>query len=132
MGLAALVQAHILTLLALLVAMVVIACKLRRHPRWQYVLLHVPVMGTLMRGQNWGKFYRAVINPAGRNCLLQGLESVEETVECGYWQEKLREIRSDIEQGMPVWSSFQKASVLRHCVFSSFAPEKCRVHWMSC
>ncbi len=51
MGLAALVQAHMLTLLALLVAMVVIACKLRRHPRWQYVLLHVPVMGTLMRGQ---------------------------------------------------------------------------------
>lgn len=78
MGLAALVQAHILTLLTLLVAMVVIACKLRRHPRWQYVLLHVPVMGTLTRGQKLGQiFYRAVINPAGRNCLFT------RTGECG-------------------------------------------------
>ncbi len=112
MGLAALVQAHILTLLALLVAMVVIACKLRRHPRWQYVLLHVPVMGTLMRGQKLGQIFTVLsLTQQAGIAFLQGVESVEETVESGYWQEKLREIRSDIEQGMPVWSSFQKASV---------------------
>ncbi|MGM8714585.1 protein transport protein HofC [Enterobacter hormaechei] len=112
MGLAALVQAHILTLLTLLVAMVVIACKLRRHPRWQYVLLHVPVMGTLTRGQKLGQIFTVLsLTQQAGIAFLQGLESVEETVERGYWQEKLREIRSDIEQGMPVWSSFQKASV---------------------
>lgn len=112
MGLAALVQAHMLTLLALLVAMVVIACKLRRHPRWQYVLLHVPVMGTLMRGQKLGQIFTVLsLTQQAGIAFLQGVESVEETVESGYWQEKLREIRSDIEQGMPVWSSFQKASV---------------------
>ncbi len=112
MGLAALVQAHMLTLLALIVAMVVIACKLRRHPRWQYVLLHVPVMGTLMRGQKLGQIFTVLsLTQQAGIAFLQGVESVEETVESGYWQEKLREIRSDIEQGMPVWSSFQKASV---------------------
>lgn len=131
MGLAALVQAHILTLLTLLVAMVVIACKLRRHPRWQYVLLHVPVMGTLTRGQKLGQIFTVLsLTQQAGIAFLQGLESVEETVERGYWQEKLREIRSDIERGCPCGPPSRRPLFLRHCVFSSFAPEKCRVHWM--
>lgn len=131
MGLAALVQAHILTLLTLLVAIVVIACKLRRHPRWQYVLLHVPVMGTLTRGQKLGQIFTVLsLTQQAGIAFLQGLESVEETVERGYWQEKLREIRSDIERGCPCGPPSRRPLFLRHCVFSSFAPEKCRVHWM--
>ena len=47
-----------------------------------------------------------------------------ETVEWGYWQEKLREIRSDIEQGCPYGPPSRRPLFLRHCVFSSFAPEK--------
>jgi len=112
MGLAAAIQGHIVTLFALLLILVVAACKLRRHPRWQRMLLHLPVMGVLARGQKLGQIFTVLsLTQQAGIAFLQGLESVEETVESGYWQTKMREVREHIEQGMPVWSAFQQASV---------------------
>src|SRR5690606_5422381 len=34
-----------------------------------------------------------------------------ETVESRYWRGILRSVREDIEKGLPVWSSFQKATI---------------------
>ena len=112
MGLAATIQGHIVMLFALLLILVVAACKLRRHPRWQRMLLHLPVMGVLARGQKLGQIFTVLsLTQQAGIAFLQGLESVEETVESGYWQTKMREVREHIEQGMPVWSAFQQASV---------------------
>ena len=112
MGLAAAIQGHIVTLFALLLILAVAACKLRRHPRWQRMLLHLPVMGVLARGQKLGQIFTVLsLTQQAGIAFLQGLESVEETVESGYWQTKMREVREHIEQGMPVWSAFQQASV---------------------
>ena len=112
MGLGAAIQGHIVTLFALLLILAVAACKLRRHPRWQRMLLHLPVMGVLARGQKLGQIFTVLsLTQQAGIAFLQGLESVEETVESGYWQTKMREVREHIEQGMPVWSAFQQASV---------------------
>lgn len=112
MGLATFIQAHLLALFALLATLVIVACKLRRHPRWQHMLLRIPVMGALSRGQKLGQIFTVLsLTQQAGIAFLDGMESVQETVENGFWQEKIRAVRSDIERGMPVWSSFQKASV---------------------
>ncbi len=121
MGLAAPVQAHMLTLLALIVAMVVIACKLRRHPRWQYVLLHVPVMGTLMRGQKLGQIFTVL--------SLTQQAGIAFYKEWRVWRRPLRVAigrRNSVRyaaisnRGCPCGPPSRRPLFLHHCVFSSF------------
>ncbi|WP_343647098.1 protein transport protein HofC [Enterobacter sp.] len=114
MGLAAFIQKHIVILVALLLLAAGTVYKLRRHPRCQRLLLRLPVLGTLRRGQKLGQIFTVLsLTQQAGIAFLQGLESVEETVENAYWQRILREIREHVERGMPIWASFHEA-----CVFT--------------
>lgn len=112
MGISAFMQSYALALFAVLLVPVAAAWTLRHTPRWQRFLLHLPVMGALAKGQKLGQIFTVLsLTQQAGIAFLQGLESAEETVESGYWQGILRRIREDIEKGLPVWSSFQKAAI---------------------
>ena len=112
MGLSAFIQTYAIALFVLLLIPVAIAWALRRDPRWQRILMHIPVTGRLARGQKLGQIFTVLsLTQQAGIPFLQGLQSAEETVDSRYWQGILRSVRGDIEQGFPVWSSFQKAAV---------------------
>ena len=112
MGISAFMQSYALALFAVLLVPVAAAWTLRHTPRWQRFLLHLPVMGALAKGQKLGQIFTVLsLTQQAGIAFLQGLESAEETVESRYWQGILRRIREDIEKGLPVWSSFQKAAM---------------------
>lgn len=111
-GLATFIHSYALELIGLLLLSITAAYALRNHPRWQEILLHVPVMRPLARGQKLGQIFTVLsLTQRAGIAFLQGLENVEETVESRYWQSKIRGVREDIEKGLPVWSSLQKAAV---------------------
>ncbi|MDX7480263.1 protein transport protein HofC [Enterobacter roggenkampii] len=112
MGMAAFMQSYALALFVLLLAPLAVAWALRQNPRWQCILLHTPVMGALAKGQKLGHVFTVLsLTQQAGIPFLQGLESAEETVESQYWQGMLRGVREDIEKGLPVWSSFQRAAI---------------------
>ncbi|STQ14186.1 protein transport protein HofC [Enterobacter cloacae] len=112
MGLSAFIQTYSIALFVLLLIPVAIAWALRRDPRWQRILMHIPVTGRLARGQKLGQIFTVLsLTQQAGIPFLQGLQSAEETVDSRYWQGILRSVRGDIEQGFTVWSSFQKAAV---------------------
>lgn len=112
MGMAAFVQSYAPALFALLLTPFAVAWALRQNPRWQQILMHTPVMGALAKGQKLGHIFTVLsLTQQAGIPFLQGLESAEETVESRYWQGILRNVREDIEKGLPVWSSFQKATL---------------------
>ncbi|MCU6323981.1 protein transport protein HofC [Enterobacter quasiroggenkampii] len=112
MGMAAFMQSYALALFALLLIPFAVAWALRQNPRWQQILMHTPVMGALAKGQKLGHIFTVLsLTQQAGIPFLQGLESAEETVESRYWQGILRNVREDIEKGLPVWSSFQKAAL---------------------
>jgi type II secretory pathway component PulF len=43
--------------------------------------------------------------------FLQGLESTEETMECPFWRDKIRDIHQCVMQGSPIWSALSHAVV---------------------
>lgn len=112
MGISAFMQSYALALFAVLLVPLTAAWTLRHTPRWQRFLLHIPVMGALTKGEKLGQIFTVLsLTQQAGIAFLQGLESAEETVESGYWQGILCRIREDIEKGLPVWSSFQKAAI---------------------
>lgn len=112
MGLSAFIQTYAIALFVLLLIPMAIAWALRRDPRWQRILMHIPVTGRLARGQKLGQIFTVLsLTQQAGIPFLQGLQSAEETVDSRYWQGILRSVRGDIEQGFTVWSSFQKAAV---------------------
>lgn len=112
MGLSAFIQTYAIALFVLLLIPVAIAWALRQDPRWQHILMHIPVTGRLARGQKLGQIFTVLsLTQQAGIPFLQGLQSAEETVDSRYWQGILRSVRGDIEQGFTVWSSFQKAAV---------------------
>lgn len=112
MGMAAFMQSYALALFTLLLTPFAVAWALRQNPRWQQILMHTPVMGALAKGQKLGHIFTVLsLTQQAGIPFLQGLESAEETVESRYWQGILRNVREDIEKGLPVWSSFQKAAL---------------------
>ncbi|WP_432225638.1 protein transport protein HofC [Enterobacter wuhouensis] len=112
MGLASFLQSYGIALFAALLVPIAVIYRQRQHPRWQRLLLHVPVTGALARGKMLGRIFTVLsLTQHAGIAFLQGLESAEETVDSPYWQGILQKIREDIEKGLPVWSSFQKAAV---------------------
>ncbi len=112
MGMAAFMQSYALALFALLLTPFAVAWALRQNPRWQQILMQTPVMGALAKGQKLGHIFTVLsLTQQAGIPFLQGLESAEETVESRYWQGILRNVREDIEKGLPIWSSFQKAAL---------------------
>ncbi|MGY5366378.1 protein transport protein HofC [Enterobacter oligotrophicus] len=116
MGIATFIQAHAVALIITLIVPVIAVYSVRRQPRWQRashrILLRLPVMGALARGQKLGQIFTVLtLTQQAGIAFLQGLESAEETVESLYWRDTLRDIRENIAKGMPVWSSFRNAAV---------------------
>ena len=81
---------------------------LMRRPTWlivrQKLLLRIPIMGSLMRGQKLTQIFTilALTQSAGIT-FLQGVESVRETMRCPYWVQLLTQIQHDISNGHPIW-----------------------------
>ncbi|GDH39678.1 type II secretion system protein GspE [Escherichia coli] len=96
-------------LLVLFGFLLAIANKLlMRRPTWlivrQKLLLRIPIMGSLMRGQKLTQIFTilALTQSAGIT-FLQGVESVRETMRCPYWVQLLTQIQHDISNGHPIW-----------------------------
>ncbi|RAU36302.1 protein transport protein HofC [Enterobacter sp. ECC-175] len=116
MGFAAFIQDYAFALFVMLFLSGFTLYGLRQRPRWQRLaqrmLLRLPVMGALARGQKLGQIFTVLsLTQQAGIPFLQGLVSAEETVDSLYWREKLGDVYRHIEGGAPVWSSFQKASV---------------------
>lgn len=104
--------AWLLVLFAILLA--IIHKIMMRQPAWliarQRLLLRIPVMGALVRGQKLTQIFTilALTQSAGIT-FLHGVESVRETMRCPYWAQLLRQIQQDISIGSPIWLALKKA-----------------------
>lgn len=109
-------------LLVLFGFLLAIANKLlMRRPTWliarQKLLLRIPIMGSLMRGQKLTQIFTilALTQSAGIT-FLQGVESVRETMRCPYWVQLLTQIQHDISNGQPIWLALKMPVSLAHSV----------------
>ncbi|WP_336218512.1 protein transport protein HofC [Citrobacter amalonaticus] len=102
-------------LIALMViALIVTNGLLRQNPSWRILcqrgLLHLPVMGRLLRGQKLTQIFTilALTQSAGI-AFLPALESVKETIQCPYWALRLAQVQQDISTGVPIWQALKNA-----------------------
>lgn len=116
MSFAAQVQSHAIALFFILLLTVLIQSRLQRYPGWQRVyqsiLLRLPVIGTLLRGQKLSQIFTVLsLTQQAGIAFLQGLESTQETVDSLFWQEHLQEIHDQVAQGAPIWVSLKASGV---------------------
>ncbi|KFC07675.1 PilC family type IV fimbrial assembly protein [Trabulsiella guamensis ATCC 49490] len=105
-------------LLPLLVCLSITLCMAKRyhhHARWQRLrqtlLLRVPVAGALVRGQKLSQIFTVLsLTQNAGIAFLQGLESVEETLENGWWREIIQDARLAITHGSPIWQALEKTT----------------------
>ncbi len=78
--------------------------KAVRQTQRQRLLLRLPVMGRLIRGQKLAQIFTvlALTQSAGIP-FLQGLESAIESLGCPYWSQRLTQVHQEIAAGNPVW-----------------------------
>ncbi|QGN36590.1 protein transport protein HofC [Klebsiella oxytoca] len=97
-------------LAVLAVLPVIINRLICQRPSWllqRQKLLHVlPVFGKLLCGQRLSQIFTvlALTQSAGIS-FLQGLQSVEETVSCPLWRQRLQQVCLRITQGEPIWQA---------------------------
>lgn len=81
-----------------------------QRPGWllyRQKLLHtLPVFGKLLCGQRLSQIFTvlALTQSAGIS-FLQGLQSVEETLNCPLWRQRLRQVCQQITHGDPIWQA---------------------------
>ncbi|WP_171922419.1 protein transport protein HofC [Salmonella bongori] len=99
----------------LLVIVFVIAYQMIKHkPTWQAqrqrLLLRIPVMGRLVRGQKLAQIFTvlALTQSAGIP-FLQGLESAIGSLGCPYWSQRLTQVHQEIGAGNPIWLAMKNA-----------------------
>lgn len=86
------------------------------HRRSQWLLqrqkmLHaLPVVGKLIRGQLLSQIFTvlALTQRAGIS-FLQGLESVEDTLACPLWRQRIQQVHQHITQGVPIWQALDRS-----------------------
>ena len=116
MAMAAFVEQWFIVLLTLPLLPVILSAVLKNHPPWQRVrqqiLLALPIMGKLARGQKLTQIFTvlALTQRAGI-AFLQGLETVEETLTCPWWREIISQLHQDIAQGNAIWQAMEKSQV---------------------
>ena len=109
-------------LLVLFGFLLAIANKLlMRHPTRliarQKLLLRIPIMGSLMRGQKLTQIFTILtLTQSAGISFLQGVESVRETMCCPYWVQLLTQIQHDISNGHPIWLALKNAVSLARSV----------------
>jgi len=93
---------------------IILNVLLKKHPPWlrarQQMLLALPVMGKLARGQMLSQIFTvlALTQRAGI-AFLQGLESVEETLTCPWWHDIISQLHQEIAQGSAIWQAMEKS-----------------------
>lgn len=76
----------------------------------QRSLLHMPVMGRLIRGQKLTQIFTVLaLTQSAGIAFLPALESVRETILCPYWSQSLAQVQRDISSGLPVWLALKNA-----------------------
>lgn len=91
---------------------IILNVLLKKHPPWlrarQQILLALPVMGKLARGQMLSQIFTvlALTQRAGI-AFLQGLESVEETLTCPWWRDIISQLHQEIAQGSAIWQAME-------------------------
>ncbi|BBQ85489.1 TPA: protein transport protein HofC [Kluyvera ascorbata] len=82
------------------------------HPPWQrlrqQLLLALPVMGTLARGQMLSQIFTVLsLTQRAGIAFLQGLETVEETLNSPWWREVIASLRQQVSQGSAIWQAME-------------------------
>lgn len=116
MGLADFVHQHIIALIVVMLLPALVMRGLRQHSGWQLfsqrLVLRLPIMGTLIRGQKLSQIFTVLsLTQQAGIAFLQGLESAEESVAGIFWQEALRGVRERVAQGAPIGSSLSEAGI---------------------
>ncbi|MFW0764295.1 protein transport protein HofC [Trabulsiella odontotermitis] len=116
MAAANLLHQGLLPLLACLSIAFFLAKRYRHHARWQRLrqklVLRVPVAGALARGQKLSQIFTVLsLTQNAGIAFLQGLESVEETLENGWWREIIQDARLAITHGSPIWQALEETDV---------------------
>ena len=116
MGFADFVHQHIIALFFVMLFPAFMMRGLRHHPGWQRfsqrLVLRLPVMGVLVRGQKISQIFTVLsLTQQAGIAFLQGLESAEESVAGIFWQEALRGARERVAQGAPIGSSLSEARI---------------------
>lgn len=83
--------------------------KNRRATRRQRLLNALPLIGSLIGGQQLSLIFTilALTQSAGIS-FLQGLQSVEESLSCPLWRQRLAQARALIVQGEPIWQALSR------------------------
>lgn len=133
MGMAAFIQSYALALFVALLMPLAAAWALRQNPRWQRMLMHMPVMGALAKGQKLGHIFTvlSLTQQAGipfyRDWRAQR-RPLKVVTGGGYSAAFGRTLKKVSPSGHP----FRKRQSLPRCVFSFYEPVKCQVRWTSC
>ncbi|WFA24398.1 protein transport protein HofC [Klebsiella pneumoniae] len=102
-----------LLLLALLLSPLLLNQLIRRRSDWllrrQRLLNALPLIGSLIGGQQLSLIFTilALTQSAGIS-FLQGLQSVEESLSCPLWRQRLAQARALIVQGEPIWQALSR------------------------
>lgn len=106
MALSGLITRHTLAVTTLFLSVIIAAIALHKHPAsritWQKILLHTPLLKTLIRAQRLSQIYTvlALCQQTGLP-LLQALDNVISTQPCPVCQKTLRYVRQQISEGVP-------------------------------
>lgn len=116
MATASFIERWFIPLLVVPMLPIMLSVTLKKHPAWlrarQQILLALPVMGKLARGQMLSQIFTvlALTQRAGI-AFLQGLESVEETLTCPWWHDVIHQLHQEISQGSAIWQAMEKSQV---------------------
>lgn len=113
---AAFVEQWFAVLFGLLLVPISLSTALKNHPPWQrmrqQLLLKLPVMGKLIRGQMLSQIFTVLsLTQRAGIAFLQGLESVEETITCPWWRDVIMQLRQEIAQGSAIWQAMENSRV---------------------
>ncbi|MCE0826467.1 MULTISPECIES: protein transport protein HofC [Buttiauxella] len=86
----------------------------RRKPHWQEyeqnLLLHIPLIAPLWRGQILSQIYTTLsLSQQAGIPLLQGLEAVETTLTPLLWKKVISQISAKVIQGVPFWHALNES-----------------------
>lgn len=94
------------------IVLTVSVLKGRKNHQWQWqeqnILLRVPLVGELIRGQRLSQIYTilAMTQQTGLP-LLQGLDAVVQTLSSLFWRQMLERIMQKISDGVPFWKALE-------------------------
>ncbi|VUT10063.1 protein transport protein HofC [Klebsiella spallanzanii] len=81
-----------------------------QKPGWllyrQKLLHKLPVFGKLLCGQRLSQIFTVLsLTQSAGISFLQGLQSVEETLSCPLWRQRLQQVCIEITHGEPIWQA---------------------------